>query len=99
MQQFSSFVMIFSLVYINLFGTDVLGWCIDELFRCLRDILTGCEINEGNLCDRLLKLDWSFTTCVAVKFEDTRYGMFEDTGGVVLVGQSMKAMCWIVWYA
>ena len=83
-QQFSSFVMIFSLVYINLSGTDVLCWCVDELFRCVRDILRGGEIrascvtlykygwrNSGwatmkAMCVLLLKLDWSFSSCVAV---------------------------------
>ena len=40
-QQFPSFVMIFSLVYINLSGTEVLGWCVVELFRCVRDTLAG----------------------------------------------------------
>ena len=106
-EQFSSFVMIFNLVHINLSGTDVLGWCVVELFRCVRDILTGGEIRAScvtlyftSCCEirgykygwrnsgwttmkamcvfGCLKLDWSFTTCVAVGLDVACYFMFEE---------------------
>ena len=99
--------MIFCLVYINLSGTDVLCWRVDELFRCVRDILTGgeirascvtlyftscCEIrgykfgwrNSGWTTMKVmcvfgcLKLDWSFTSCVAVRLDVAWYFMFEE---------------------
>ena len=56
-QQFSSFVMILSLVYINLSGTDVLCWCVDELFRCVRDILTGGEIRASCVTQNQVRLE------------------------------------------
>ena len=31
----------------QLSGTDVLGWCVDELFRCVRVILAGGEIRAS----------------------------------------------------
>ena len=70
--------MISSLVYINLSGTDVLGWCVDELFRCVRDFLTGGEIRAS--CVTLY-----FTSCCEIR--GYKYG-WRNSGRT-----TMKAMC------
>ena len=108
----------------QLSGIDVLGWCVDELFRCVRVILAGGEIRASGVtlyftsCCEIrrykfgwrnsgwttmkvmcvfgcLKLDWSFTTCVAVGWMLPGISCLKN---VVLSSLEINELCWIVWY-